>query len=136
MAESAKTKQMVFVRYLDHVLYNRSSALTMKPQVREAVGWLVYEGEQYVTLAWDCDAEPPTLKGGDPKASGLVLLKSDILELKKLETHKRPSQKTSNCHLNSSETIVKGEYALQPKKRKTHGAKDSTRNTGDKATCK
>jgi hypothetical protein len=82
MAESAKTKQMVFVRYLDHVLYNRSSALAVKPQVREAVGWLVYEGEQYVTLAWDCDAEPLTLKGGDPKASALVLLKSDILELK------------------------------------------------------
>ena len=136
MAESAKTKQMVFVRYLDHVLYNRSSALAVKPQVREAVGWLVYEGEQYVTLAWDCDAEPPTLKGGDPKASGLVLLKSDILQLKKLETNERPSQKTSNCHLNSPETIVKDEYALQLKKRKTPGAKDSTRNTGDKAACK
>src|SRR4030066_1665283 len=131
MAESAKTQELVFVRYLDHVLYHRSSALTMKPQVREAVGWLVYEGELYVTLAWDCDAEPPTLKGGDPKASGLVLLKSDILELKKLETHKRPLQETSNCHLNSPETIVKGEYALQPKKRKTPGAKDSKKNTGD-----
>lgn len=127
MAESAKTKQMVFVRYLDHVLYNRSSALAMKPQVREAVGWLVYESEQYVTLAWDCDAEPPTLKGGDPKASGLVLLKSDILELKKLETHERPLQKTSNCHLNSPQPIVRAEYALQTKKRKTHGAQNSTR---------
>jgi hypothetical protein len=29
-------------------------------------------------------AEPPTLKGGDPKASGLVVLKTDIIEFKKL----------------------------------------------------
>ena len=78
-------KGLIFVRYVDHVLYNRSSALAMKPQIREAVGWLVYECEQYVTLSWDRDAEPPTLHGGDPKASGLVLLKSEILELKRLD---------------------------------------------------
>jgi hypothetical protein len=80
--DSAK---LIYVRYLDHVLFSRCSALTMQPQVREAVGWLVYECEQYVTLCWDRDAEPPTLKRGDSKASGLVLLKTDILEMKKLE---------------------------------------------------
>lgn len=99
----------------------------MKPQVREAVGWLVYECDYYITLTWDRDAEPPTLKGGDPKASGLVLLKSDMLEFKKLEVRMLPLQKTSNCHLNSPQPIVKDEYALQPTKRKTHGAKDSRR---------
>jgi hypothetical protein len=77
--------ELIFVRYLDHVLYNRTSALTVKPQAREAVGWLVYQCEQYIILSWDRDAEPPTLKGGDPKASGLVLLRSDISELKKIE---------------------------------------------------
>jgi hypothetical protein len=92
----------------------------MKPQVREAVGWLVYECDQYVILTWDHDAEPPTLRGGDPKASGLVLLKTDILALKKLGTNAQPLQEISNCHLNSSEPIVKGEYALPPTKRKTH----------------
>ena len=75
---------LIFIRYLDHVLFNRSSALIHKPQVREAIGWLVYECEQYVTIVWDRDAETPTLKGGDQKASGLVLLKLDILELKKI----------------------------------------------------
>jgi len=66
------------------VLFNRSSALIHKPQVREAIGWLVYECKQYVVIVWDRDAKPPTLKGGDPKASGLVLLKTDILESKKI----------------------------------------------------
>jgi hypothetical protein len=57
----------------------------MKPQVREAVGWLVYDCEKYITISWDRDSGPPTIHGGDAKASGLVLLKSNILELKKLE---------------------------------------------------
>lgn len=112
-------RQLVFVRYVDHVLYNRASALVMKPQVRKAVGWLVYECEEYVTLTWDCDDEPPTLHGGDPKASGLVLLKSDILELKRLDSHGRPLKENSECHLNCKRSIDRGEYALQPKKRKT-----------------
>ena len=78
-------KGLVFVKYCDHVLFNRNSAFAMKPQVREAVGWLVYDCDQYITLTWDRDSEPPTLRGGDPKASGLVLLKSDILEIKKID---------------------------------------------------
>jgi len=110
---------LVFVRYLDHVLFNRASALVMQPQVREAVGWLVYESGAYVTIAWDFDVDPPTLRGGDPKASGMVLLKSDILELQKIPKSKLPLQKKSECHLNLQPATVNSEYALQPKKRKT-----------------
>jgi hypothetical protein len=119
MSELSRTHELVFVRYLDHVLYHRSSALAMKPQVREAVGWLIYECDRYVTIAWDQEVEPPTLHGGDPKASGLVIMKTDILELKKLGIYMQPLQEISNCHLNSAEIIDKGEYALQPRKRKT-----------------
>lgn len=76
--------EAVHIRYRDHVLFHRGEAAVMKPQIRECIGWLVYSNEDYVTICWDRDAEPPTLKGGDPKASGLVLLRSDILELKKI----------------------------------------------------
>ena len=127
MAEFTQTRELVSVRYLDHVLYHRASALSMKPQVREAVGWLVYECDQYVTLTWDHDAEPPTLRGGDPKASGLVLLKSDILELKKLGTQPQPLQESPNCHLNSPQPIQEDEYAFRPSERKTHGVQNSRR---------
>ena len=127
MTKFTRTRELVSVRYLDHVLYHRASALSMKPQVREAVGWLVYECDQYVTLTWDHDAEPPTLRGGDPKASGLVLLKSDILELKKLGTQPQPLQENSNCHLNSAQPIQEDEYAFRTSERKTHGAKNSRR---------
>jgi hypothetical protein len=81
----AKERGLVYVRYRDHVLYHRSNPENFSPQTRETVGWLVYESLDYIIVCWDRSAEPPTLKGGDPKASGLVVLKSDVLELKRLE---------------------------------------------------
>jgi hypothetical protein len=56
----------------------------MKPEIREAIGWVIHESEDYVIIAWDRKAEPPTLRNGDPKASGLVVLRSDILEMSKI----------------------------------------------------
>ena len=103
-------ERLVYVRYLDHVLFHRVEPLFLKPQVREAVGWLVYECDHYLTMCWDRDAEPPTLKGGDPKASGLVLLKSDILE----------RQFVVGLSLNCQQTTRQDEYALKPNERKTH----------------
>jgi hypothetical protein len=119
----APSLKLVYVRYEDHVLYNRCSPYSLKPQMREAIGWLNYECEDYIILSWDRDAEPPTLKGGDPKASGLVLLKSAIFELKRLEVHALPLKESLGCRLNSGSAIVQSEYALQPKKRKTHSSK-------------
>jgi hypothetical protein len=79
-----KPESLIYVRYRDHVLYHRSDPVSLRPQVRECVGWLVYNCAEYIIMSWDRDAEPPTLKGGDPKASGLVVLRSDILELRRL----------------------------------------------------
>jgi len=44
-APPTPSQQLTFIRYLDHVLYNRNSTVAMKPQIREAVGWLVYDYE-------------------------------------------------------------------------------------------
>jgi hypothetical protein len=124
---NAPFENLIYVRYLDHVNYNRTSALLMGPQIREAVGWLVYDCDLYIILSWDRDAGPPTLKGGDPKASGLVLLKSDIQRLVTFFPEPLPLQKTSNWHLNRKQPIQEDEYAFRPSERKTHRAKDSTR---------
>lgn len=115
-------QQFIYVRYQDHVLYNRSSAILMQPQIREAVGWLVYEAEQYITLSWDRDAAPPTLHGGDPKASGLVVLKTDILDLQKLKVHS--SQRNFEFNLNRKPAKQENESAFRrPSERKTHSSK-------------
>ncbi len=76
---------LVYVRYRDHVVFSRVNAEVMQPQIRKAVGWLVYECDLCIIIKQDVDYMPPTLKGGDAKASGLVLLRSDILEFKRLE---------------------------------------------------
>src|SRR5665647_219253 len=99
-------QQLIYVRYRDHVLYNRSIAAMMQPQIREAVGWLVYECEHYIILSWDRDARPPTLTGGDAKASGLVLLKNDILKFQRLKICPLPLQKTSNWSLNPKQPCL------------------------------
>jgi len=79
-----KPRSVVYVRYRDHVLYHRGDPMLMKPQIRECVGWLVYDCAEYIIVCWDRDAGPPTLKSGDPKASGLVILRPEILELRRL----------------------------------------------------
>lgn len=112
---------LVYIRYSDHVVFSRSSACVMNPLLREAIGWLVYECETYVTIVWDRDAGRPTLKGGDPKASGIVLLKTDIQKLTKLKVCNLPSKENSEWHLSSTKPTQRDEYALQSKKRKTQG---------------
>jgi hypothetical protein len=116
-------KGIIFVRYLDHVQFNRASALAMAPQIRETIGWIVYECQEYIIVSWDRDSGPKTLQGGDPKASGLVLLKSDIIELERLENHVQPLQRSLECSLNSSSSLPESELALQTKERKTQGRK-------------
>ena len=112
-------EKVIFVQYRDHVMYNRCSALMMQPQTREAVGWLIYEAESYIIISWDRDAGPPTLHGGDPKASGLVLLKSDVVRMMAFSPEHR------NCELNlkSKQDKEDSEYAFRPTERKTHSQK-------------
>ena len=84
----------------------------MAPIVREAIGWLVYECDQYITLVFDRDARPPTLKGSvDPKASGLVLLRSDLAEFKRLDDF-LPLKNNLEWDFNSRGALLKKrEYA-------------------------
>jgi hypothetical protein len=103
-------------------MFNRSTPLIVKPQTREAVGWLNYQCDEYIVISWDKDADPPSLKGGDPKASGLVLLKSAIIEL-------------SQYDINITKTPQSNEYALQTTKRKTQQNINSKEKTGETIIC-
>ena len=59
------------------------------------------------------------------KASGLVLLKSDILMLESLSSELRFSHENSNWVLNSSKATDRDEYAFRPTERKTQFKGDS-----------
>jgi hypothetical protein len=88
----------------------------VQPQTREVIGWLVYEAETYIIISYDRDSGPPTLHGGDPKASGLVLLKSDVL---RMVTFSPEHQRSSELNLKSKHDKQEGEYAFRPTERKT-----------------
>jgi len=120
--DSGVFETIVYVRYFDHVVFSRTSALMLSPQVREAVGWLVYECERYVTLSYDRDAGPPALKGGDSKESGLVLLKTDIIDFQRLCNASLLSE--SELYLNTQKPLQKIECALQ-----LSGAKNSKKRS-------
>ena len=76
---------LVHLVYRDLVKFQRSDPELMRPVIRERLGWLVYECSDYVTIVSDRDAGPPTLKGGDSKADGLVIPRSDIIRLEALQ---------------------------------------------------
>ncbi len=85
MTRALLSGRFVLAKYRDHVLYHRSNPDDVMPHTRECIGWMVYECPEYIVIAWDRDSGPPRIRGGDPKASGMVLLRGDILELRRLE---------------------------------------------------
>jgi hypothetical protein len=109
----------VYVRYKDHVLFKNISQPTAEAIERETIGWLSKENSELILVEHDRTVPDNRLPSG--QGSGVIILKSCILEI-----HELPLQKSSDCHLNSTETIDKGEYALQPTKRKTPNKQNRT----------
>lgn len=102
----------VYVRYKDHVLFKNIQQPIAEAVERETIGWLAKQNEEIMLIEHDRTVPNPQIPSG--QGNGVIILKSYIIEIRKL-----PLQKTSNCHLNSSETTNLSEYALQPTKRKT-----------------
>jgi hypothetical protein len=75
---------LVVVKYLDHVAFRNSNPLNLSPEKRIRYGRLVFESSDYIILVSDETGEPPGLKGGDPKSEGMVILRNDVLELRRL----------------------------------------------------
>jgi len=105
----------VYVRYKDHVIFKNISQPVVQAAERETVGWLTKQNEEIMLIEHDRTIESREMSSG--QGNGIVILKNCVLEMRLL--YPQPLKKASNCHLNSAEPIVKDEYALQPKKRKT-----------------
>jgi hypothetical protein len=102
----------VYVRYKDHVLFKNVVQPIEKAVERETLGWLTKQTDEIMLI--EHDRTMPCFQLSMGQGSGLLILKSCIIEI-----HELPLQKSSNCHLNSQKPIVRDEYALQPKRRKT-----------------
>jgi hypothetical protein len=113
MGQAIPHGSVVYIRYLDHVLYRNTPEILEDAAERETIGWLTQENKELLCIQHDRTTE--NLQNASGTASGLVLLKSCILEIRAL-----PLQNTSRWPL-ISRNDIKGnaEYALQIAKRKT-----------------
>jgi hypothetical protein len=77
------TTHLFYVKYRDHILFKNTDPILLKPSEREVVGWLVKETDEAVYLCHDRSVEShPFEKSSE---SGLIILKTDILERKRIE---------------------------------------------------
>jgi len=104
---------VVYIRYKDHVLFRNTPQPVEGAAERETLGWLTQETDELLCIQHDRTAENPHHSSGT--ASGLLLLKSCILEIRMLPL-KNFLSGSINCQNNITNNA---EYALQIPKRKT-----------------
>jgi hypothetical protein len=74
----------VYVRYKDHVLFKDVDPSAFEPFTRETIGWLDYEASDFVRVVWERSVENGSNPATKTKATGLVILKADVLEMRRL----------------------------------------------------
>ena len=80
---TSHSKRLVHIQYKDHVEFkNTSHKLYFDVNIREAVGWVVLETDEYLCLLYDRSVEFLPYEASE---SGLILIKSDILEMKEVK---------------------------------------------------
>jgi len=77
-------KDLVYVRYKDHLLFRNSDPNLYTPAEREAVGWIIKENDEAIWILWEKSVVDIPNQRIRIEESGLVLLKSDILEMNRL----------------------------------------------------
>lgn len=80
---NSHSKRLVHIRYKDYVIFrNANPELYCDVNVREAIGWLILETDDYLFLINDRSVDPLPYEACE---SGLILIKSDILEVEEVK---------------------------------------------------
>jgi hypothetical protein len=103
----------VYISYKDHILFRNAAKPIEGATERETLGWLTQENNELLCIQNDRTVESSHHSSGT--ASGLILLKSCILQIRPLPLQNFPSG-SINCQNNIINTA---EYAPQNPKRKT-----------------
>ena len=86
-AMSGRKPSLLYVKYKDHVEFRNADPNRLTESTREVVGWLVGETVETMCLCCDRSVEPvPFMK---PSESGFIILKSDVLEVRRTEVKER-----------------------------------------------
>jgi hypothetical protein len=113
MTQAIPKGSIVYIRYKDHVLFRNITQPLKDAAERETVGWLTQETGDLLCVQYDRTVENPHYSSGT--ASGLLLLKNCVLEIRALALQKR-SRGSLICPEDKATNV---EYALQNEKRKT-----------------
>ncbi len=84
MAQVLTIGEVVRVRYRDHALQRDVDPEKAQPIIREAIGVVERDSNDYVFLMIDEYAQPGPDGQSVRKTSGFVILKSEILEVNQL----------------------------------------------------
>ena len=71
-------KALIYIKYLDHVLFRNCNSSKIKPSLREAVGWITFENQDIIRICTDMPVQ--LLPNEKIIESGLVIIKNSILE--------------------------------------------------------
>ena len=124
MTAAVPLGSVVYVRYKDHVLYRNIRNPIEEAVERETVGWLARENGEIVLI--EHDRTPRCLQLPRGSGSGVIILKSCILELRSL-----PFPCFSDGRLNPTEASgTTTECAFQKEKRKTQQPTERTGANG------
>lgn len=79
------TRELVKVRYYDHVEFKKYDFFDVSPQLREVVGWLTAETDDYIVILYEKPVSEDLKEISKLKPSGFIILKSTIEEVKRIE---------------------------------------------------
>jgi hypothetical protein len=79
---TSHSKRLVHVVYRDHILFwNSDPSLYESPNIREAVGWVEAETDDFIRITCDRSVRPLP---HEKKECGLVISKVDMLEIREI----------------------------------------------------
>ena len=73
---------LIYIRYRDHVLFKDGDASEYQPWIRETVGWLDYQDEEFVRIVWERFPEPSSPEKARLRSTGLAIDRRNILEMR------------------------------------------------------
>jgi len=80
-----KKNRLVYVRFLDHVLFKNIKEGTFNvPTIRETIGWLVEDHNDYIRLLWERSVKKLPQERSQDRISGMIILKPLILEIREV----------------------------------------------------
>ncbi len=73
---------LVYMRYVDHVLFKDGNASDYEPWIRETTGWLDKVDKHFVRIVWERHWDKTQQE--KLRSTGLAVSRDNILELRKV----------------------------------------------------